>query len=203
MIGFGENMNHIAVPSDHTPDAYPLRARPVLGFLILLIWCSATAFAQNASQSTNSAAPFSIRVTHLLGFEGAPKNANGTLSFQGDALQFQKGGKPAAQVKIASVQDVFLGDQSKQVGGVPMTLGKAAIPFSGGRAVSLFAHKKYDTVSLEYIDTEGGFHGAIFQLNKGQGETVRNELVAKGAHVSQSVDEPTKQRVAEVPSEDK
>jgi hypothetical protein len=118
-------------------------------------------------------------------------------------LQFQKGGKPAAQVKIASVQDIFLGDQSKQVGGVPMTLSKAAIPFSGGRAVSLFAHKKYDTVSLEYIDTEGGFHGAIFQLNKGQGETLRNELVAKGAHVSQSVDEPTKQRVAEAPSEDK
>ena len=46
---------------------------------------------------------------------------------------------------MAAVQDVFLGEQSKQVGGVPMTLGKAAAPFGGGRVVSLFAHKKYDT----------------------------------------------------------
>ena len=61
-----------------------------------------------------------------------------------------------------------------------MTLGKAATPFGGGRVVSLFAHKKYDTLTLVYADANGGIHGAIFQLNKGQGEVLRNELVAKG-----------------------
>jgi hypothetical protein len=74
-----------------------------------------------------------------------------------------------------------------------MTLGKAAVPFSGGRAVSLFAHKKYDTLTLEYVDVDGGFHGAIFELKKRQGEAFRNELVAKGVRVSDSEDEPTKQ----------
>ena len=33
-----------------------------------------------------------------------------------------------------------------------MKLGKAAAPFGGGRVVSLFAHKKYDTLTLEYVD---------------------------------------------------
>jgi hypothetical protein len=56
---------------------------------------------------------------------------------------------------------------------------------------------------VEYIDASGGFHGAIFQLNKGQGEALRNELAAKGAHVSHSDDEPAKQSNAEVPSESK
>lgn len=128
-------MKSTVVPRDRTPDVF-LKAHRVFGFLILLIWCSAGALAQNASQPTNSTATFSIRGTHLLGFEGASNNANGTLSFQGDALQFQKGDKPAVQVKIASVHDVFLGEQSKQVGGLPMTLGKAAAPYGGGRVVS-------------------------------------------------------------------
>lgn len=195
-------MNRTVVPWEHTPDAYFLIPRRALACLILLIWCSVAALAQNASQPTNMIPPFSARVTHLLGFEGAPNNANGTLSIQDSALQFQKGGKPAVEVKIASVQDVFLGEQSKQVGGLPMTLGKAAAPYGGGRVVSLFAHKKYDTLTLEYVDANGGIHGAIFQLNKGQGEALRNELVARGAHVSQS-DEATKQSTAEVPSENK
>ena len=33
-----------------------------------------------------------------------------------------------------------------------MKIGKAAAPYGGGRVVSLFAHKKYDTLTLEYVD---------------------------------------------------
>jgi len=46
-------------------------------------------------------------------------------------------------------------------------------------------------------------HSANFQLNKGQAEILRNELVAKGAHVSESANEPVKQSNAEVSSESK
>src|SRR5271169_4328423 len=193
-----ENMNCTVVPWEHTPDAHFLIPRRVLACLILFSGCSVVALAQNASQPTSPTAPFSVRVTHLLGFAGATNNANGTLAIQDSALQFQKDGKPTVEVKIASVQDVFLGEQSKQVGGVPMTLGKAAVPFGGGRVVSLFSHKKYDTLSLEYVDTNGGVHGAIFQLNKGQGEVLKNELVTRGVHVSDSEDQPRQQTTVEV-----
>ena len=196
-------MNLTVVQWEHPPDAHLLMPHRILAYLILFIWCSVAAVAQNAGQPTNLTAPFATRVTHLLGFAGATNNASGTLSIQDSALQFQKDGKPTVEVKIASVQDVFLGEQSKQVGGVPMTLGKAAVPFGGGRVVSVFSHKKYDTLSLEYVDTNGGIHGAIFQLNKGQGEVLRNELVAGGAHVSPTGDEATKQSTAEAPNENK
>ena len=198
-----KNMNLTVVQWEHPPDGHLLMPHRILALLILFIWCSVPAVAQNAGQQTNLTASFSTRVTHLLGFAGAKNNANGTLSIQDSALQFQKDGKPTVEVKIASVQDVSLGEQSTQVGGVPMTLGKAAVPFGGGRVVSLFAHKKYDTLTLEYVDANGGIHGAIFQLNKGQGEALRNELVARGAHVSQSEGEATKQSTAEVPNENK
>jgi hypothetical protein len=138
-----------------------------------------------------------------LGFENAKSNCNGTLSIEDDALQFQPGGKPGAQVKIATVLDVFLSGESKQVGGLPMKLGKAAAPYGVGRVVSLFAHKKYDTLTLEYADSDGGIHGAVFQLNKGKGELVRNELVARGVSATSLEEQPTKQNTREVTHESK
>jgi hypothetical protein len=193
-------MNCSTVAWNHrTPGSFR-RPHLILGFLVLLACCS-VALAQDPSQPASS--PFSIPATHLLGFEGTSANANGTLSIQDGALRFEKSGKPAVELKIASIQDVFLGGQSKQVGGVPMTLGKAAVPFGGGRVVSLFAHKNYDTLTVEYVDTNGGAHGAIFQLNKGRAQALRSELVARGLHISTSADESTKQSEAEVPSENK
>jgi len=181
---------------------YPDR-RHALWLSILLLCCSLTAPAQKTTQLGDTRAPFSTRATHLLGFANARNNSTGTLSTQDDSLQFQQNGKPGAQVKISSVRDVFLGGESKQVGGLPMTLGKAAVPFGGGRVVSLFAHKKYDTLSFEYVDTDGGIHGAIFQLRKGQAEIVKNELVAQGLTISSRHVHSAKQDAAEAGHEDK
>jgi len=81
-----------------------------------------------------------------------------------------------------------------------MMLGKAAVPFGGGRVVSLFSHKKYDSLTVEYLDNNGGFHGAVFRLSKGQGQTFRNDLVAKGAHIV-AQDQATTQTEFEVKNE--
>ena len=164
--------------------------------LAVLICCGMTGPAQNTTQQ-EAGEQFTIRATHLMGFESAKSNCPGTLSIQDDFLQFQQTGRPGAQVKIGSVRNVFLGDESKQVGGLPMTLGKAAAPFGGGRAVSLFAHKKYDTLTLEYADADEGIHGAIFQLAKGQGELVKNELIAQGVTINSRPDQSTKEGAAE------
>jgi hypothetical protein len=192
----GEYMYDTTAPCHYRTGHIFLRSRPMIVFLILLLGLATVAVGEDVSPATNS--PVALRVTHLLGFAGARKNAKGTLTIQSDALQFQKKGMTPVEIKISTIQDVFLGNQSKQVGGLPMALGKAAIPYSGGRAVSLFSHKKYDTLTLEYLDADGGLHGAIFELKKGQAETFRNELLARGAQVS----EPTKQ-IAEAASENK
>jgi len=182
----------------HTPDDRDLIHRTIATAVVVLIWWSAVALSQNTSQTTNSTKPVSLHATHLLGFENAPSNASGTLSIQDDALEFQKDGKPAVQVKVAQIQDIFMGEQDKQVGGLPMTLGKTAAPFGGGRAVSLFAHKKYDTLAFEYVDGTGGIHGAIFQVDKGQAEGLKNELVAKGAHIGHGDEGTAKPNSSEV-----
>jgi len=170
--------------------------------LVALICCGLTAAAQNSTQQKASK-PFRIRVTHLVGFENAKNNCSGALSIQNDSLQFQQTGKSGAHIQIGSVRGIFLGEESRQVGGLPLTLGEAAAPFGSGRVVSLFAHKKYDTLSFEYVDADRGIHGAIFQVKKGQAETVRNELIAQGVTISSHHVQSAKQGAAEVRHEHK
>jgi len=129
------------------------------------------------------------------------RNCYGTLSIQDNALQFRQRGKPSAQVNTTSIQAIVLGSESKQVGGVPMKLGKAAAPFGSGRIVSLIAHKKHDILTVEYVDSDGGVHGAIFQLAKEQGELVRDSLKARGVSPGSDEDRSTKRSTTEVMDE--
>jgi hypothetical protein len=155
-----------------------------LAYLILPGVLSAILTAQTPASVESPATGSPIRVTHVLGLEGVPNNHNGNLSIQGNALRFQRDDGSAAQIGIRSIQDVSLGTEDKQVGGTPMAIGRMATPYGGGGVIALFAHKKYDTVTVEYVDSNGGIHGAIFQLKKGKGQVIRNELLADGANVS-------------------
>jgi len=194
-------MNRLFASRNHNSGCF---GRHALLTLMALWLCSGSgASAQSAAAPLNANAPFSIRATHVLGLPNTKNNCKGMLSIQNNALRFQKDGNPDVQVNIASVRAFFLGEESKQVGGLPMKLGKTAAPYGGGRVVSLFAHKKYDTLTLEYVDSDGGVHGAIFEVTKGQGELVRNELVARGVSSSSGEDQLTKQSTLEVADEDK
>lgn len=176
-------MNRSPITSRQTP----VTSRRVwcgLACLALLGSSCAGSIAQAQSDAQSPVPGAAIRATHVLGFEGARHNATGNLEIHTGALQFQRDGSPTAQVNISSIQGIFLEDEDKQVGGTTMTLAKTAAPFGGGRVVSLFAHKKYDFLTVEYLDDNGGFHGAIFQLEKGQGQTFKNNLLANGAHSS-------------------
>jgi len=195
-------MDRVVISCSHTKPNH-IGRRYALLFSTVLLCCSLTAPVHNINQLGDASAPFSTRATHLLGFANARPNSTGILSVKNDSLQFLQNHKTGTQVKVGSVRDVFLGAESKQVGGLPMTLGKAAAPFGGGRVVSLFAHKKYDTLTLEYVDADEGIHGAIFQLTKGQGELLKNELIAQGATISSRQDDSTKQGATEDGHENK
>jgi len=68
-------------------------------------------------------------------------------------------------------------------------------PFGGGRVIGLFAHKKYDTVTLQYVDANGGFHGAILQMNKGHGQILKNELQTERGASGPLPDRTTNERL--------
>ena len=195
-------MNRNPIPSRQTPIT-SFKVGHGLAFLTVLLSLSTASIGQNQSEAQSPVSGATIHVTQVLGFEGAKHNATGELKIQGGVMQFQHDGSTAAQVSISSIQDIFVEDGDKQVGGTAMTLGKTAAPFGGGRVVSLFAHKKYDFLTVEYLDNSGGFHGAIFQLEKGQGETFKKALVANGAHITSPVGRTPTQSTLEVKNENK
>jgi len=192
-------MHRFFVQRNHTYSSCDGRA--LISLWALVFWLGMGALAQSGAPPANATAPFRTRATHLLGLGNTKSNCEGTLSIQGNELRFQRDGKPGAEVKITSVRHVFLDEENMQVGGMPMTLGKAAAPYGAGRVVSSFAHKIYDLLTLEYVDSDGGVHSAIFQLSKAQGDLVRNELMARGVPSSSDTDRDTKQRTAEVTDE--
>src|ERR1700758_5234302 len=169
---------------------------------LLLCFCI-SALGQSTAPTSKTNPPFSIRATHVMGLPNTKSNCKGTLTTKDNVLRFQQSGKPIAQVDIASVRYVFLGEESVQVGGLPMKIGKAAAPYGSGRVVSLFAHKKYDTLTLEYVDSDGGVHGAIFQMLKGQGDLVRTQLLARGASSRPGEGQAANQDSSGVTHEDK
>jgi len=175
--------------------------RLILSLCAVLTGVASGALAQSAGFSPGTT--FSIRATHLMGFANTKNNCNGSLSVNSDTLRFERDSKRVVEVKIASVEGVFLGSESKQVGGTPVKLGKAAAPFGSGRVFSLFAHKKYDTLTLEYVDDSGGIHGAIFQLNKGQAEQLRREIVTRSVFLQLQDDQTAESSTAEVSNENK
>jgi hypothetical protein len=149
-------------------------------------------FGQQPEPSPASTVGTVPDATHVLGLENIKRGAKGSLTLAGNTLRFDVG-TATAEVSIASIQDVFTGQDSKQaVGGKTGTVVKLAMPYGSGRALSLFGSKKIDVLTLEYRDPNGGLHGVIFTLPEGQAPAVKRQLVEQGAHASVPPEAPAK-----------
>jgi hypothetical protein len=141
-----------------------------------------------ASQSTSIP-----HVKCVIGLENIKPNTKGTLSVLPSGLEFATG-KSKVDVNTASIQDIFTGQESRQdVSGPVGTLAKAGIPYGGGRIVSLFSHQ-VEVLTVEYTDSNGGFHGVVFVLASGKATALRDQLVAQGAKVTPHVQAPAQEQ---------
>src|SRR5437588_13103407 len=95
------------------------RISRMLACLTLVICSCSALIAQNqdATDTPNTGAA-ALRVTHILGFESISSNAAGDLLIQPDALRFRKSQGVQAQIAIGLIQNVTVGEQDRQVGGV-------------------------------------------------------------------------------------
>ena len=152
-----------------------------------VIALSATAGAQSSTKATSPAVDSTPQVNHVLGLEDVKHNAKGKLTVNGTGLDFQ-GAASHAQVPIASIEDIFTGEDSRQTGGKVMTLAKMGVPYGGGRVLSLITREKFDSLTVEYRDEHGALHGVIFTMPLGQASDIKKQLVAQGAKASMPVE---------------
>jgi hypothetical protein len=133
-----------------------------------------------------------VKAVQLTGLPGVKENAKGKLSVENGNLHFISG-KSNADVSTSSIQDVITGGDSEKAVGKTLGMLSMAAPYGGGRVVSLF-RKKIDTLTVEYRDADGAFHGAILTMPLGTADAIKKELIAQGA---QLIVEPEQARSAQ------
>lgn len=130
----------------------------------------------------------------VFGLEGMKHGAGGVLSIQDGNLEFTKG-KKKVDIPASSITEVMTGkDTERSIGGTIGTLTMFA-PYGGGRFLSLFRNK-IDTLSVEYVDSSGGVHGALFTMLQGNSLGAKKALVDAGAKTSVPVEVEAEQQAA-------
>jgi len=166
----------------------------LLVFAVEGVFVATVALASSRQLATPQASQ-STSIPHVkcvIGLENIKPNTKGTLSLLPTGLEFATS-KNKVDVSTPSIQDIFTGQESRQdVSGPAGTLAKAAIPYGGGRIVSLFSHQ-VEVLTVEYVDSNGGFHGTVFVLPSGKAALLKDRLVAQGARVTPHV-EPQEQK---------
>jgi hypothetical protein len=133
-----------------------------------------------ADASPQQQAP--IKTTEVLGLAGVKENTSGSLTIEGGKLCFAHS-EGTSDIAAAAMEDVVTGNDSQRV--IRGTLGTLSMfaPYESGRPLSLF-RSKLDSLTIEYRDADGGLHGVVFTMPVGKAESVKQELMAQGAHTS-------------------
>jgi len=126
--------------------------------------------------------PAPTKAVQLTGLVKVKNNTKGTLSVENGDLRFAHSGSTSDLV-ATSMQDVVTGSDSQRV--IRGTLGTLSMfgPYGSDRFLSLF-RSKLDTLTIQYLDADGGLHGVIFTSPVGTAAVIKDELVGLGAHTS-------------------
>lgn len=150
----------------------------LLSTLIVLATFAATSPRTEAQDKAIT----SFKVKHVIGLQAIQHNTTGQATVSKDALTFTSG-PTKSDLAISGIEDVQTGaDSQRIIGGTLGTITMFA-PYGSGRFMSLF-RAKIDTLTIEYRDANGGLHGAVFTLAKGQANLLKAQLVAAGAKAS-------------------
>ena len=146
----------------------------VVMIAITLFFCSWVGHAQQAQTLTQA--------VQLIGLAGIKENTKGNLTVISGTLRFVHS-KGNADVAATSIENVVTGtDSQRAIGGTLGTLTQLA-PYGSGRVLSLF-RTKFDTLTIQYRDADGGLHGVIFTVPLGKAEMIKQAIIAQGAHTS-------------------
>src|SRR5271157_2508014 len=133
------------------------------------------------SLSQTQSAPAAAEAVQVTGLTGIKENTKGTVTVE-NTLTFATS-KSSCDVSAASIQDVVTGNDSQRVIRGPVGTLTTLAPYGAGRAISLLRNK-IDTITIQYRDSNGGLHGAVFTMPVGNAELIKESLLAQGARTS-------------------
>lgn len=141
------------------------------GSVIYLIACFLTspALAQvDASVNQSPAVVLtsewtSTHAIHVLGMPDVKAKENGTLTITPQRLTFT-GKSASSSIDVPSIVAISAGNERVELWGMTGRLMRMAVPYGGGAVFATFMHHRRDMLTVEFVDGQGRYHGAVFYL---------------------------------------
>ncbi|SNS22073.1 hypothetical protein SAMN05421770_10142 [Granulicella rosea] len=111
----------------------------------------------------------STAVQHAYGLPDTKPNAKGTLLIDHDGVVFTAKASSSA-IPRGSIVAVSAGNQRVELWGTKGRVLRMLIPDGGGIAAAGFMHHRQDMLTVEFTDSRGGYHGAVFLLPANEAE---------------------------------
>src|SRR5450631_333810 len=111
----------------------------------------------------------STKAEHVYGFPELRHNKKGTLTLSEDALTFS-GKSVNVSIQRNAVTAVAAGNQRVELFGMTGRLLRMTIPDGGGLAAAAVMHHRVDMLTVEFNDSHGGNHAAVFLLPANEAE---------------------------------
>lgn len=135
---------------------------------LLAIALSLTAPRSAVAQSASSPETQKLtgyEVTQITGLPQAKPNIKGRLTMPEKHVIFTNS-EFTADIPFARITSVSIGNERMETGGKTGRILRTIIPYGGGIAVATVTQKAVDLLTIEYLDLQGGYHGAVFFVPK-------------------------------------
>ncbi|MFL6428968.1 MAG: hypothetical protein ACJ71S_12040 [Acidobacteriaceae bacterium] len=153
-----------------------LTGATLLFVLHTLLFVTHPAQAASAHQSVEAGVDHSQtlewtsrEVQHVYGLPDVKPKERGSLAIYASGLSFA-GKTGSAMIPRQSVIAVSAGNQRVELWGMKGRLLRMAIPNGGGLAAAAFMHHRVGMLTVEFSDSRGGYHGAVFFLPANEAE---------------------------------
>jgi hypothetical protein len=94
---------------------------------------------------------------------------NGTLVITPQQLRFT-GKSSSSTIDLPSIVALSAGNERVELWGMKGRLMRMAVPYGGGAAFATFMHHQRDMLTVEFVDSQGAYHGSVFYLPGNEAE---------------------------------
>ena len=127
-----------------------------------LAFAGAASALQSNPESSVSAWT-SSKAQHVYGLPDTKPNEKGTLALNANGLTFT-GTSTNAVIQRHSIVAVGAGNERVELWGTTGRIVRMMIPNGGGLFAAGVMHHRVDMLTVEFRDSRGGYHGAVFLL---------------------------------------
>ncbi len=137
--------------------------------LSLSIPAQAEAAVTDGSSAMQISGWRSTHAVHVLGMPDVKAKDDGTLIITPQYLRFT-GKSGSSTIDLPSIVALSAGNERVELWGMKGRLLRMAVPYGGGAAFATFMHHQRDMLTVEFVDSQGGYHGSVFYLPANEAE---------------------------------